>query len=164
MNINSIRNKFEIIAETIANFDIFLISELRLDATFPKVQFKINGCQIIRGDCNSFGRGLMFYLNENIPCKLLNNHTVDTNIEIIATDFHQIKWKWFLLGIYNLPGQSALDFINAIINVLNHFSHKYENFHIIGDFNMTVQNIGLHSFLQLYDLSTLIDTQTCYQL
>ena len=41
LNINSIRNKFEMIVETIANFDIFLISESKIDSTFPKVQFKI---------------------------------------------------------------------------------------------------------------------------
>ena len=32
-----------------------------------------------------------------------------------------------------------------------------------GDFNMIVQNIHLHSFFQLYDLSTLINTPTYYQ-
>ena len=47
--------------------------------------------------------------------------------------------------------QSDLVFINAIINVLNHYSHKCEN---VQDFNITVQNICLHSFLQ---------SQTCYQ-
>ena len=43
LNINSIRNKFEMIAETITNFDIFLISESKIDSTFPNMQFKING-------------------------------------------------------------------------------------------------------------------------
>ena len=73
----------------------------------------------------------MFYLNENIPGKLLNNHTVDTSIETIVIEFHQAKRTWLLLGIYKPPGQSDLAFINAIINVLNHYSHKYENFLVI---------------------------------
>ena len=30
------------------------------------------------------------------------------------------------------PNQSDLDFINGIINVLNHYLHKYENFDIVG--------------------------------
>ena len=42
LKINSIRNKFEMIAETITNFDIFLISESKIDSTFPNMQFKIN--------------------------------------------------------------------------------------------------------------------------
>ena len=40
LNTNSIRSKFEMIAETITNFHIFLISESKLDSTFPKMQFK----------------------------------------------------------------------------------------------------------------------------
>ena len=42
LKIKSIRNKFEMIAETITNFDVFLISESKIDSTFPNMQFKIN--------------------------------------------------------------------------------------------------------------------------
>ena len=42
LKINSIRNKSEMIAETITNFDVFLISESKIDSTFPNMQFKIN--------------------------------------------------------------------------------------------------------------------------
>ena len=42
LNINSIRNKFEMIVETITNSDIFLISESKIDSAFPNMQFKIN--------------------------------------------------------------------------------------------------------------------------
>ena len=42
LKINSIRNKSEMIAKTITNFDVFLISESKIDSTFPNMQFKIN--------------------------------------------------------------------------------------------------------------------------
>ena len=42
LKINSIRNKFEMIAEAITNFDVFLISESKVDSTLPNMQFKIN--------------------------------------------------------------------------------------------------------------------------
>ena len=58
LNINSIRNKFEMIAKTITNFDIFLISESRTYSSFPNVQFKINRYKQFRRD-----RPLL-YLNE----------------------------------------------------------------------------------------------------
>ena len=39
LNINSLRNKFESISELIkGNFDIFLINETKLDASFPSNQ------------------------------------------------------------------------------------------------------------------------------
>ena len=78
LNINSFRNKFEITTETIAYFAIFLISESKPDATFPNAQFKIIGFKIFSGDHNRFDGELMFYLNENTPYILLNNHTIDT--------------------------------------------------------------------------------------
>ena len=83
LNINSIRSKFEIIAETITNFDIFLISESKIDSTFPNMQFKINLYKLFRRDCNRFGGGLMLYLNEEISYKFLNNHPIVSNAEII---------------------------------------------------------------------------------
>ena len=46
LNINSIINKFEMIAEIIKNFDIFLISESKIDSNFPNMQFRINGYKL----------------------------------------------------------------------------------------------------------------------
>ena len=50
------------IAETITNFDIFLISESKTDSTFPNTQFKINGYKLFRRNRNRFGGGLILYL------------------------------------------------------------------------------------------------------
>ena len=52
LNINSVRNKFYSLIEIIKNFNIFLISESGLDASFPKNQFKINGYKGFRRNCN----------------------------------------------------------------------------------------------------------------
>ena len=41
LNINSVRNKIEMIGEIIKVFDIFLITESKLNSTFPNEQFKI---------------------------------------------------------------------------------------------------------------------------
>ena len=50
LNINSIRNKFEMIAEIIKGCDIFLTSESKLDLTFLSAQFRITGLKIFRYD------------------------------------------------------------------------------------------------------------------
>ena len=65
LNINSIRNKFEMIVETITNFDIILISKSKIDSTFPNKQFKINGYKLFRLDRNKLGKGLILYLNRD---------------------------------------------------------------------------------------------------
>ena len=49
LNINSLRNKFESLNELIKDtFDIFLVSESRLDSSFPDCQFSIPGYHIDR--------------------------------------------------------------------------------------------------------------------
>lgn len=42
LNVNSIGNKFKMIADIISNFNIFLVSELKLNSSFTNSQFKIN--------------------------------------------------------------------------------------------------------------------------
>ena len=44
LNINSIRNKFEMLQFLLADYiDILMISESKLDSTFPSLQFQIYG-------------------------------------------------------------------------------------------------------------------------
>ena len=44
ININSLRNKFELLTEKIKeNVDMLLISETKIDENFPDSQFKIDG-------------------------------------------------------------------------------------------------------------------------
>ena len=93
LNINSVRNKFEMIAEIIRDFDILLISESKLDSTFPNAQFKITSFKIFRYDRSRFGAGLLLYLNDKVPFKFLNKHSISSDIELIAVEFHQDKRK-----------------------------------------------------------------------
>ena len=84
LNINSIRNQF-ISAESIVKvFDFFLILESKLDSTFPMNQFHIFGFKVFRRDRNRFGGGLILYINENIPCRPLNDHPTFPNLELIG--------------------------------------------------------------------------------
>ena len=48
LNINQLRNQFESVKLIISpNFDIFLVSETKLDESFPNNQFCINGYRIV---------------------------------------------------------------------------------------------------------------------
>ena len=76
ININSLRNKFESIKPIISpNFDIFLVSETKLDESFPNNQFSISGYRMFRQDRNCFGGGLCIYVKENIASNQLNSHS-----------------------------------------------------------------------------------------
>ena len=71
LNIKSVRNKFEALKFLIGNnIDILLISETKLDHSFPSTQFLIKGFSAsYRFDRNSKGGGLLFYIREDIPLR-----------------------------------------------------------------------------------------------
>ena len=64
ININSIRNKFEMLSNSIkGNLDILMISETKLDSTFPSNQFTVEGFAApIRFDRNGREEGTLLYI------------------------------------------------------------------------------------------------------
>ena len=73
LNINSLRNKFDSLVEILhSNVDIVLISETKIDSSFPTAQFKIEGYTTYRLDRNSNEGGILLYVREDIPSTLLN--------------------------------------------------------------------------------------------
>ena len=54
------------------NVDLLLISETKIDASFPNAQFYITGYTIYRRDRNSNGGGLLLYVKDDIPSTMLN--------------------------------------------------------------------------------------------
>ena len=121
LNINSFRKKFVFIKDIITLFDVFLVSESKLDHIFPSNQFRINGYKIFRLDRNRYGGGLILYINESIPCKPLQEHMHLPNFEVIAIEFYQNNQKWLVLGLYKPPNQKTSDVIQNLSSVLYRF-------------------------------------------
>ena len=103
LNINSLRNKFEILKETVTNkVDILLISETKLDSSFPLNQFHIDGFTTpYRLDRNQNGGGVMLYIREDIPSKSLTEIKLDNEIENIFIEINLRSKKWLISGSYN---------------------------------------------------------------
>ena len=81
LNINSLRYKFDSLVETLhSNVDILLITESKIDSSFPTAQFKIEGYTVYRLDRNSNGRCIPLYVREDILSTLLNT-------ELLIEDF-----------------------------------------------------------------------------
>ena len=68
ININSIRNKFEILKSMLSEvLDVLMITETKLDDSFPEQQFHIEGFNILfRLDRNRHGGGLLLYTCNNV--------------------------------------------------------------------------------------------------
>ena len=71
-NINSIRNKSDSLADIIKdNTDILMISETKVDDTFPDGQFYLDAFGTpFRLDQNKNGWGIMLFIRNDIPAKL----------------------------------------------------------------------------------------------
>ena len=68
----------ELIKDTI---DMFLISEARLDSSFPSGQFLIKSYSApLRLDRNQNGGCLLLYVREVIPCNILKEYTPEKPI------------------------------------------------------------------------------------
>ena len=79
ININSIKSKFVDLVKGVpvkgvrGNIDILMISETKLDASFPISQFYINGyTSPYRLDRNGKGGGILVHVREDIPSKLIS--------------------------------------------------------------------------------------------
>ena len=85
LNINSIQNKSDALSLIVKNnVDVLMISETKLDDSFPTAQFLLHGFrEPYRLDRNSKGGGIMLYIREDIPSSLLNSKS-KTGIETIS--------------------------------------------------------------------------------
>ena len=100
LNINSVRNKFSSLQQTVlSKTDILLLSETKIDNPFPDSQFFAEGFKIYHEDRTKTGVGLLFYANENLPGKI----KFKENSEINIFKFSVSNKKWLLLRNYKTP-------------------------------------------------------------
>ena len=83
ININSIRNKFHLLTNDIRDkIDILMISETKLDKSFPKNEFLIPGfTEPYREDRNCHGGGIILYVRSGIPSKEVTNRGLSSPSE-----------------------------------------------------------------------------------
>ena len=104
-----------------------VISETKLDESFPTSQFLIDGfAEPFRRDRNLMGGGLLIYVREDIPCKPLDKHSFPEDIEGIFLEINLRKSKCLLLGTYHPPSQKDEYYFRSIGKALDHYSQiKY---------------------------------------
>ena len=116
LNINYLSNKLEHFkALIIGNIDILVVTESKLNQSFPSGQFNIDGYSPpLRYDRNSFGGGVIIFVREDIPCRELFAHMTSFNIEGIFLEINLRKPKWLLFGGYNPSKSSITDFLKQL--------------------------------------------------
>ena len=123
-----------------------MISETKLDPSFPNGQFHILGfSEHYRFDRNGNGDGILPYIREDIPSKLI---VTKMTIEGFFCRNQFEKKKWVLCCSYN-PKTSLIS--------------KHDNFMLIGDLNAEPTEATVSDFCKIYNLKHLIKDKTCFK-
>ena len=168
LNINSLAPKFDQLREVIGNhLDILTIQETKLDSSFPTGQFLINGySEPYRLDRNRNGGGVMIYVREDMPSKLLNRHTFTETIEGLFIEVNLRKTRLLFFGSYRSDhaefGVSTDIYFNQISLALDVYSN-YDKFLLAGDFNTEDTNDVLEDFLFEHNVKNLVKEPTCFK-
>ena len=104
MNFINTRNKFDILVQAIdGKLDVLLISEIKIDKSFPNAQFQINGYTTpYRLDRNCKGGGIFMYVREDIPSKQLYP-TLVNSLEGFLIELNLRKKKMVTLLLMQSP-------------------------------------------------------------
>ena len=146
------------------HIDILIIQETKLDSTFPKAQFYIEGYSPpFRRDRNSHGGGLLIYIKDNIPAKILKNNDLGNDIEGIFIELKFKNDKWLLFGTYHPPSQCPTYYFSEIGKVLDSYLATYDKYVLIGDFNREVNDSHMQNFMINYGLNNIVKDKTCFK-
>lgn len=108
VNINSFRYKYKafhgILYEKAT--DVVVITETKLDDSFPDAQFQVDGYTMYRKDRDSNGGGVIFYIRNDVPSRQRNDLEF-TDIKNIAIEISIGKDKWLVLGAYKPPSMKS---------------------------------------------------------
>ena len=148
LNINSLPNKFNQLKELVLkHVDILVLTETKLDDSFPNSQFLVDGfSEPFRIDRDRSGGGVMIYVWDVIPSKLLTKHFFPNDIDDLFVELNFTKCKLLLLGTYHLPSQSDQYFFENVDKALDMYSY-YDKILPTGDFNAEIHDGYLESFL-----------------
>ena len=112
------------------------------------------------------GGGIIEYVRRGVICKRLKDFET-TISESICSQLVISKNRWFCMCIYRPPNYNNLStFFGEITLSLKKAALKFENFVVMGDFNIDVNasvpgKDKLDEFCNLFDLTNLVKEVTC---
>ena len=106
--------------------------------SFPDQQSYIPEYRIFRKDRNARVGGLLFYVNQDLNCKVLNKYPTPQDLEILVLELKLSKTNWLVIGTYK-PSVDDIAFTSEI-DILTFYRSTHDNTLLMGNFNMTPNN------------------------
>ena len=146
------------------NIDVLCFAESKLDSSFPESQFFLPGYRMpYRFDVSNHSGGLLLYVKETIPSKLLTKFNLPTEIQAIPIEINIRKTKWLIVALYRPERTNKMLFIDIINNLLDYYCVTYDNLLIMGDFNMLASDMEVVNLINNHDLHSMIKVSTCFK-
>ena len=119
--------------------DYFVVSKTRLDSSFPSAQFHTSGYEVrAQRERDKNGGGLIKFVRKGFICKRLKKLQPKSS-EVICSEFTISNKKWICFSVYRPPTQNNLEcFFNEFTTSLSQASEMYDNFIVMGAFNIDV--------------------------
>jgi exonuclease III len=165
LNINSISSKFEPLTLMIKeSIDFLLVTESKIDDTFPHGQFQIEGfSRPIRLDRNRNGGGIIVFIRDELTCREIKPRVLYPELECTFLELRIRQSKWLLVVGYNPHKDNIGKFLRNISRELDKLIPKYENLLMLGDWNSSVKEQDMGEFCDMYMLENLIKEPTCFK-
>ena len=165
LNINSLSSKFEPLTEMVRQtIDFLLVTESKLDDTFPIGQFQMEGfSRPIRLDRTRNGGGLIIFTRNDLTCHELKPRLLYPELECTFLEVRIRHNKWLVLVGYNPQKENIGLFLDKVSMELDKLLPKYDNLLMLGDWNSAVTEEDMADFCDMYDLENLIKEPTCFK-
>ena len=166
-NVNSIRHKFcELLPLlTECKVDILAIAESKLDDSFPSEQFNTCNLKLYRRDRNSRGGGIMIYVKDCIPHRLIKEHTgLHMGVEFMIIELSVKSNKWNLCYIYRPPCVNEKVFCDFLSELCEAFIIDGTLCLFFGDMNcnLSCRNC-LSDVCDVFGLTNLVKHHACFK-
>ena len=141
-----------------------MISETKLDSSFPNTQFYMKSYSKpywLHRD--SKGGCIILYVREDIPSKLISSSCTNHDNEYFLVELNLRKQKWLIICNYNPHKTRIKGYLECISKEIDSHSPKYDGFLLLGGFISEPAEGVMKSFCQIHNFENLLDKSTCYK-
>ena len=147
-------NKFHFLeSEVSKHLDILLISETKIDESFPSAQFLLDGfSRLYRLDRCANGGGILLYVRDDIFSCLLTEYKLQESTECLFIEIDIRKKKWLFCCSLNPNKNNISKHLHCLSKCLNTYISQYDNIMLImGDLSGESSDPILNDFCNIYN-------------